>query len=261
MATPDDKELIVANAASNDLVFVNPVSGEILRRLPRISDPYQIGYSPDKKWFASASNRLDRVDIYHAADFTLAKRIALPKVPSHLVFNRDSSLVFFTLQESDEVAAISLKTFEVVWKHKVGHQPAGIWMTPDDKHLLVGITGEDYVEVIDWRTPKTLQKLRTGKGAHNFLAMGDGRRLLLSNRMENTVSILDMQSLQVLEKFRVPGGPDDMELTRDGKELWVTSRWTKQVQVVDMATKTIKHSIPVGRSPHGIYFPTHAPRQ
>jgi len=79
--------------------------------------------------------------------------------------------------------------------------------------------------------------------------------------MENTVSILDMASLQVLEKFRVPGGPDDMELTRDGKELWVTSRWIKQVQVVDMATKKIKHSIPVGRSPHGIYFPTHAPRQ
>jgi YVTN family beta-propeller protein len=52
-----------------------------------------------------------------------------------------------------------------------------------------------------------------------------------------------------------------MELTRDGKELWVTSRWIKQVQVVDMTTKKIKHSIPVGRSPHGIYFPTHAPRQ
>ncbi len=29
----------------------------------------------------------------------------------------------------------------------------------------------------------------------------------------------------------------------------------------DPATKQIKHSIPVGRSPHGIYFPTHAPRQ
>ena len=101
MATPDDKELIVANAASNDLAFISPVTGEILRRLPRISDPYQIAYSPDKKWFASASNRLDRVDIYHAADFTLAKRIALPKVPSHIAFNRDSSLVFFTLQESD----------------------------------------------------------------------------------------------------------------------------------------------------------------
>ncbi len=261
MATPDDKELIVANAAGNDLVFLNPKTGDILRRLPRISDPYQIGYSPDKKWFVSASNRLDRIDIYHAADFKLAKRIVAPKVPSHIAFDRNSTFTFVTLQESNDFVAIDLKTHEIVWRHPVGHQPAGIWMTPDDKHLLVGITGEDYVEIIDWRKRETVQKLKTGKGAHNFLAMGDGRRLLLSNRMENTVSILDMQSLQVLDTFRVPGGPDDMELTRDGKELWVTSRWIKQVQVVDMATKKIKHSIPVGRSPHGIYFPTHAPRQ
>jgi DNA-binding beta-propeller fold protein YncE len=30
---------------------------------------------------------------------------------------------------------------------------------------------------------------------------------------------------------------------------------------VDMTTKKIIHSIPVGRSPHGIYFNSHAPRQ
>jgi YVTN family beta-propeller protein len=31
--------------------------------------------------------------------------------------------------------------------------------------------------------------------------------------------------------------------------------------VVDMQTKKVIHSIPVGRSPHGIYFHTHAPRR
>lgn len=261
MATVDDQELIVANAASNDLVFLNPVSGEILRRLPRISDPYQIGYSPDKKWFVSASNRLDRVDIYHAADLKLAKRIEAPKTPSHIAFNRDSTLTFVTLQESNDFVAIDLATREIAWRHPVGHQPAGIWMTPDDKYLLVAITGQDHVEVVDWRARKTVQKLKTGKGAHNFLPVGDGRRLLLSNRMANTVSILDMQDLKVLESFRVPGGPDDMELTADGKELWVTSRWLKQVQVIDMDSKKIKHSIAVGRSPHGIYLHSHAPRR
>ena len=34
-----DDELVVANAISNDLVFLNPLTGEIKRRLPRISDP------------------------------------------------------------------------------------------------------------------------------------------------------------------------------------------------------------------------------
>jgi YVTN family beta-propeller protein len=52
-----------------------------------------------------------------------------------------------------------------------------------------------------------------------------------------------------------------MELRRDGRELWVSSRWTKRVTVLDMQTRKVIHSIPVGRSPHGIYFHTHAARR
>ena len=261
MATPDDRYLIVANAAGNDMVFLDPISGQIQQRLSRISDPYQIGFSPDQRWFVANSLRLNRVDIYHAADFTLAKHLTLPKMPSHLIFNGASSLVFVTLQESDEVAAIDLTTQEIKWKLPVGRQPAGIWMTPDDRYLLVAMTGADYVEVIDWRVPVSVKKITTGKGAHNFLAMGDGRRVLLSNRMADTVSIIDQSTLTVLESFPVPGGPDDMELRRDGRELWVSSRWIKQVTVIDMQTKKISHRIPVGRSPHGIYFHSHAARK
>ncbi|MFM7293906.1 MAG: YncE family protein [Burkholderiales bacterium] len=52
-----------------------------------------------------------------------------------------------------------------------------------------------------------------------------------------------------------------MELTADGKELWVTSRWAKKVTIVDMASKQIAKQIPVGNSPHGIYFMGHAARK
>lgn len=149
MATPDDKFLIVANAASNDLVFLDPLTGEVKRRVDKISDPYQIGFSPDKKWFVSVSIRLDRVDIYNGSDFSLVKRIETPKAPSHVAFSPDSSLAFITLQDSDEIAAIDLKTQTVKWKVKVGRMPAGVWVTADEKYLLVGMTGADYVEVMD----------------------------------------------------------------------------------------------------------------
>ena len=67
MATPDDKSLIVANVQSNDLVFFDPVTGAPQKRVDKISDAYQLGYSPDRKWFVAASLALDRVDIYTAA--------------------------------------------------------------------------------------------------------------------------------------------------------------------------------------------------
>lgn len=260
MATPDDKYLIVANAVSNNLVFLNPHTGEIQKRIADISDPYQIGFSPDRKWFVSVSLRLHRVDIYDANDFHLIKRLKVNKAPSHLIFDAASANVFVTLQDSDEIAAIRLSDQTLLWKMPVGKTPAGIRMTPDDKYLLVGIMGSNYVEVIDWREQKSVKKIVTAEGAHNFLPRGDGKNVFVSNRVAGKICEVNETTLTVSRCFDVPGGPDCMEVSKDGTELWVTSRWIKRVHVVDIATGKIKHAIPVGRSPHGVYFFGHAAR-
>jgi len=261
--TPDDRRLIVGNTGSNDLLVLDPTNGDILRRVPRIGDPYHLGFSPDGRWFVVTGNRLDRVDIYRyeSGNFTLAAKLALPKTPSHMAFTPDSRTVYVTLQESNQIAAIDLNQQTARWLAGTGKQPAGIWLTPNEKYLLVGITGADYVEVLSAADGKHVKKLATGKGAHNFLPRGDGLHVFLSNRVANTISVIDQKSLTIVDTFRVPGGPDDMELRRDGSELWVTSRWINRVSVIDLKTKKLKRSIRVGRSPHGLYFPTHADRR
>lgn len=262
MPTPDNKSLIVAAAMSNELFMLDPKTGQMQSRIKNIVDPYQIGFSPDQKWFVSNALRLDHVDIYsyNGSDFKLAKRLPLAKLPSHMAFTADSSTVFITQQGSDEVSAIDLPTQKLKWTMKVGSQPAGISMTPDEKHLLVGVMGSDYVEVIDWRTQKTVKKIKTGEGAHNFRAMGDKRHIFVSNRVANTISIIDQQTLENVGTINVSGGPDCMELTDDGKYLWATLRWVKKVAVIDVATRKVVKTIPVGRSPHGVYFFNHAAR-
>lgn len=262
MATPDNKSLIVANAVGDELVFLDPKSGQIQKRIKDIADPYQIGFSPDQKWFVSNSLRLDRVDMYHydGKDLTLAKRVPLAKLPSHMAFDAASTTVFITQQGSDQISAIDLATQKLKWTMPVGKVPAGIAMTPDDKYLLVGIMGSDYVEVIDWRTQKTVKRIKTGAGAHNFRAFGDKHYTFVSNRISNTINIIDQSSLENVGTIPVPGGPDCMELTDDGKTLWVTLRWIKKVAVIDVASKKVVKLIPVGRSPHGVFFLNSAPR-
>lgn len=261
MVTPDDTYLIVANAASNELVFLDRATGEEKRRLKNISDPYQIGFSPGNKFMVSASLRLHRCDIYSGSDFKLLKRIATPKGPSHVIFDKAGAFAFVTLQDSNELTAIDLEKQQVAWTIPLGKQPAGIWMTPDDKHLLIGILGQDYVQVVDWRARKTVKKIRTGAGAHNFIPVGDGRHVFLSNRASNKISKIDQQTLEVVDELPGPGGPDCMDVSADGKQLWMTSRWIRKVTVVDIATKKVVKQIPVGRSPHGIYLYAHAARK
>lgn len=256
MSTPDNKSLIVASSVGNELIFLDPATGQVQRHLKDILDPYQIGFSPDQKWFVTTSLRLDRVDLYRydGANLSLAKRIPLAKLPSHIAFNAASTMAFITQQGNDKISALDLATQTIKWTMEVGSLPAGIAMTPDDKYLLVGIMGRDYVDVIDWKTQKTVKRIKAGRGAHNFRALGDGRTTFVSNRVENTINIIDQNTLENVGTIEVPGGPDCMEITADQKTMWVTLRWIKKVAVIDIASRKVIKLIPVGRSPHGIYF-------
>ena len=254
-----DDELVVANSASNDLVFLNSLTGEVKRRLPRISDPYQLGYSPDGKWFVSVSLRLDRVDIYAMPNYELKARIATKKTPSHVAFSADSRTAYITLQDSDELVALDLNSQKESWRMNIGKTPAGIWMSPQGL-LFIGIMGQDFVQVIDPAKRETVKKLVTGRGAHNVFPVGDGVRALVSNRVDGTITPIDYKALTVGKPIKVGRGVDCMEVSADGKEVWATVRWEAKVAVIDMTGAKPIEYIPVGRSPHGIYFKSHARR-
>ena len=44
MITPDGKSLIVADSISNNLMFIDPHSGQVQRTVEGIEDPYQLGF-------------------------------------------------------------------------------------------------------------------------------------------------------------------------------------------------------------------------
>ncbi len=262
MATPHNRDLIVANAVSNDLLLLDPRTGRPIGSVPDIPDPYQIGFSPDHRWFVVNCLRLDRVDIYRyeAGKFQLARRIPLKSLPSHMAFTADSRTVYVSLQGSNSLAAIDLPTQTVRWTMKVGETPAGVWLTPGDKTLLVALTGSDAVVAIDPATRTIIKRIVTGAAAHNFRSMADGRHVLVSNRIANSISILDMDTLtKVGDITGLRPGPDDMELSADRRWLWVTFRFARSVGVIDMDTRKLVDVIRVGKSPHGIYFYNRAP--
>ena len=253
--SPDGKEVLIGSTATNELLSLDIKTGERKRVIKDILDPYHLGFSPDGKWFVTAAYRLDHVDIYHADGFKLAGRIFIDGLPSHIAFDAESKTVFVTLQQSGRLAAFDLATQALKWNVPVGNAPAGVVMLPDDKRLLVALTGEDNIVVVDAKDGAIKSSLQTGKGAHNFWPKGDGRHYFLSNRVEGTVSLIDTKDEpKVVGTVRIPGGPDCMDITPDGKELWVTQRFLRRVAIVDIETLKLVASIPVGKSPHGVFM-------
>ncbi|WP_431276787.1 YncE family protein [Variovorax ureilyticus] len=260
--TPDEQSLIVANSAGDSLTFLNPRTAEVQRVVYGIIDPYQLRFSPDMKWFVTAGNRLNHVDIYRwdGKEPKLVKRIPTGKTPSHIWIDPRSTTAYVTMQDTDELIAVDLATQTIRWRTPTGPMPADVFGIHDGKTLLVGLTGGDGVQVFDvaGAEPKLVGKLATGKGAHAFRSAGDGRSVFISNRVANTISRIDIATLKVTDTYAVPGGPDCMDVSADGKTLYVTSRWAKKLTVVDLVGNKIVRQVNVGRSPHGVWTLDHA---
>jgi YVTN family beta-propeller protein len=263
--TPDEKSILVANALADSLTFIDPRTAEVQKTVRGVMDPYHLRFSPDMKWLLTNGNRLNHVDIYRwdGTDLTLAKRIPTGKTPSHLWIDSKSTVAYSTMQDSDELVAIDLVKQEIKWRIKTGPMPADIFATPDDKTLLVGLTGSDSVEVFDvsGQQPKSVRRIKTGAGAHAFRGAGDKRHVYLSNRVANTISKIDLTTLAVVDTYAAPGGPDCMEVLAGGRYLLTTSRWAKRLTVIDTQTREVVRQVKVGKSPHGVWTVDHAPRQ
>ena len=264
--TPDEKSVVVANAASDSLTFIDPRTAEVQRTLHGIRDPYHLRFSPDMKWFVTAANRLNHIDIYRwdGSNPTLVKRIPTGKTPSHLWIDTQSTTAWSSMQDSDELVVIDLATQTLTHRVKTGPMPADVFVTPDDKHLLLGLTGGDGVEVYDvagGKAPELVKKIATGKGAHAFRAAGDGRHVFVSNRVANTMSKIDYVDFKAVDTFPAPSGPDCMDISADGSLIMVGSRWAGKLTLIDVAKRKVVHQVKVGKSPHGVWTLDHARRQ
>ena len=262
--TPDERSVIVANSAGDSLTFVDPKTADVQRVVYGIIDPYHLRFSPDMKWFVTAANRLNHVDIYRwdGKELKLAKRIATGKTPSHLWIDSTSTTAYVSMQDSDELIAVDLASQTIRWRTPTGPMPADVFGLPGDKTVLVALTGGDSVQVWDvsGAQPKLAGKIVTAKGAHAFRATGDGKSVFVSNRVANSISRIDFATLTVTDTIPVPGGPDCMDVSADGKTLYVTSRWAKKLSVIDIASRKVVRQVAVGRSPHGVWTLDHAKR-
>jgi DNA-binding beta-propeller fold protein YncE len=247
--TPDGRDLLVGDTGGNELFDLDPATFALRRRV-LVADPYQLGFSPDGKFLTVNGNGRNQVDIYDGATLKLLKRFPLRRTPSHLAYAPDSSRVFVSLQDSDQLAAIDLRTLSVAWNEKVGKVPAGVlWL---NGRVLVALMNDDGFAVVDPATGHVERRVRTGAGAHQLFLSPDKKTLWVNNRVAGTTVALDAATFKEIRSYRVSGGPDDIAFAPDGK-LWITQRFVRSLAVLDPGSGAIE-TIAVGRQPHGIFL-------
>jgi len=249
--SPDRSKLYIADASGNALFILDPLTGAPLGHR-RIADPYQLGYTPDQKYLVVNALRINHVDIYDAQSFALVKRFSPGSMPSHLDFSPDSRWSFNSMQDSDTLVSFDLTSMTTRWKTRVGPTPAGVlW---HNGKVLVCLMGANGFVQVDPQTGQILRHVETGVGAHNIFLTDDRQTLYVSNRLGGSLTALDPATLTVRRTYTLPGGPDDIGIAPDGR-LWVAMRFAETVAILDPESGHYD-SIPVGRSPHGIFLTT-----
>ena len=247
--SPDGKSLLVGDTGGNEMLFLDPATGAIQKRMP-VADPYHLAFSPDGKFLTVAGLARNQIDVYDAGSMKLLKRFPAKSTPSHIAYAPDSGTAFVSLQDTDRLIAIDLRKMEVKWNEPVGKTPAGVlW---HNGKVLVADMGTDYVAQVDPADGRVVARITTGKGAHNLFLSPDRKILWVNNRAGGTTASLDATTLKIIRTYTIPGGPDDIDFAPDGK-LWITRRWAEKVAVLDPATGAYQ-TVAVGRSPHGIWL-------
>lgn len=251
--TPDQRTLLVADSGGNEMLLIDPQTGQLQRR-ERVSNPYHLAFSPDARHLVVLSLRRDQVDIYDA-NMQLLARLRMPDKPSHLAFSPDSRIAYVTLQGSRAVAAISLETRQHLWTAEVGREPAGIlWHRG---RLIVGVMGTDHFAVLNPETRQVERTIPVGRGAHNLFLSPDGSTIWAMSRVESRIAQVDAETLEVRRVFDIPGGPDDITFDPEGR-IYATLRWSARVAVLDPRSGDVQ-TFRVGRSPHGILYQVRRP--
>jgi len=247
--SPDGKSLLVGDTVGNEMLFLDPATAALQKRLP-VADPYQLAFSPNGRFLVVNGLARNQVDVYDAASMQLLKRFPAATMPSHLDYAPDSSRVFVSLQGTDSLMAIDLSRLALLWTAKIGKTPAGVlW---HDGKVLVADMGTDYVAVVDPADGHVTGRIHTGKGAHNLFLSPDRKIIWVNNRVGGTTTSLDAASLAPIRSYAIPGGPDDIAFAPDGR-LWITRRFAEKVAVLDPKTGEFQ-TIEVGRSPHGLFL-------
>lgn len=144
----------------------------------------------------------------------------------------------------------------------IGHQPYDALVTPDGRHYIAGLFGEDGLAMIDlWAERPTVRRILNGYGRgqqplpvykmpHLRGWAVAGRRAYLPAIGRHEVLVVDTESWQEVGRIPVAGQPVFVIARPDGRQVWVNFAVPDyhRVQVIDTLTQGIVKTLEPGKA-------------
>ena len=253
IAEPSAKHLFAVDAIGNDLVEVDALSGQLLKRIPVGAGPEGASLSPSGKTIAVCVEEVNQAVLVDVATAAIARVIHTQGInPEHCVFSGDGRWLMTSNENSDDVDIIDLRTDRSVARvHTSGH-PRGIAWLPHRMIAYVAQERANAVDVIDVAKRAMIGTIHTGLRPADAIASRDGKMVFVSNGGDGTIAAIDTADRKVIATIPVGKRPWNMAMTRDGKKLYVANGRSNSVSVIDTQKLTLIKNITVGGLPWGV---------
>ena len=170
--------------------------------------------------------------------------------PRRVVVSPDGAHAYVT--HEGLVSVIDTATRTVVDVVGVGHDPAGITVSPDSTRVYVVNAFDGTISVIDADTNTVIGTLDAGHAPGRIALSPDGARAYVTNTATDTITILDTTNItptplnpNLIGSVGV-GAPAGLGVSPDGGLAYVVDRDAGAVVLVDTATGGVTDSIEVG---------------
>lgn len=121
--------------------------------------------------------------------------------------------MYFSLNGENALGKVDVAARKLVAKVGVGRGPIQVFVTPDDKYILVANTGtagnpDDTVSIVSSSPFRLIANVKTAKGAHGVTIDNRGKFAYVTNTLDDSVSVIDIARRQVTATVKVGKGPN-----------------------------------------------------
>jgi YVTN family beta-propeller protein len=223
LAAAGGPTLFVFNMGSDDVTLIDPTRNTVLGTRP-------VGFKV--KWLADAMRSFDGTLLWTYG-------LRTERVGRQEVVNVD-------------VIAFDPAALRVVRRQPLGRGPAhSVGLTPDGKHVLVNVAGDDVIAYVDTASAQVTHRVPVGRFPCDLHLAPDGRWAYVPERDQDTVSVLDVAGRQVARRVSfAPGSrPHMLRVSPDGRYLWVQTAGAHTNEILLRDTLEVVNVQPVGRVP------------
>ena len=252
------------------LTKVNLLTQVIEARVMQAGNSIGGAISADGKVVVAQNYKPGGIKVFDAE--TLALRLDLPARYGNGELSRVVGLVdlpnrhfAYSLFDADEIWVVDcndLANPKISRYKQIGRQPYDALVTPDGRHYIAGLFGQDGLAMIDlWaKTPK-VQHILTGYGRgsqplpvykmpHLRGWAVAGRRAYLPAIGRHEVLVVDTESWQEVDRIPVAGQPVFVMARPDGRQVWVNFSVPdyNRVQVIDTLNNRVLATLNPGKA-------------